>query len=369
MTIKYFVEPFAFSGIVAPVPDAAQLNNTLSYEKGFTSQYALIQSDPASINVPLDQFNQILNDITSAIQNIQQFGIPYFITDTRNGGAAFGYAKHALCYQPADNNVYQSTITNNTNVPPGTGWQLFGVSTSLYINFVPDTGAANAYVIAPSPAIATLVDGLVAVIKPTLANTGASTLDIGTGAEPIVTMKNQALAAGMITPIGMHFAIYNATLSAWVLVNPALGTAAYLDAGTAPHNVVQLNASSELPAVSAKNLTHVPLGSPNSGTVALVSGGATLFSHSLGAVPTYFEAWLVCTTTEMGYAVGDRIRLSGNTYPGGGGGTLFYETLYADATNVGYLYSLLTPYIMNKTTLAPARLTATFWSVEFHAWP
>lgn len=237
MTIKYFVTPFATSGDVLAIPDPTQPSGVVSYAQGFGPDYQLIDTDPASLNIPRNQFNQLMLDITGAIQQIQQNGIPYFITSTMNDGSPFPYAINAIVYQPVDGNVYQSTVGANTNVPPGTGWQLFGVSTSLWLNYSADTGTANAYAVAPMPAITAYGAGQTLILKPLQANTaGACNINVsGLGNVRIKTMGNLDPAAGMISPPGAHILFYNG--ANFVLLNPTLGSAAYANIGAGASQV------------------------------------------------------------------------------------------------------------------------------------
>lgn len=131
MSTKYFIYPFGVSGTRASVPNGAQMDGTVSYEEGFPVGYQLDYSDPASLNVPRDQFNQALYDVTLAIKQIQEHGFPEFITSAMNGGSPFGYDINACVYQPADGNNYCSLISSNTDVPPSINWRLVTFATGI----------------------------------------------------------------------------------------------------------------------------------------------------------------------------------------------------------------------------------------------
>jgi hypothetical protein len=64
-----------------------------------------------------------------------------------------------------------------------------------------------------------------------------------------------------------------ATSSSDARTNLGLGTAAVLNAGTAANNLVQLNASAELPAVSGANLTNINAASVATGVIPVNRGG------------------------------------------------------------------------------------------------
>lgn len=131
MTTKYFKYAFAVSGDRAAVPNATQLDGTVSWESGFPVGYQLDYSDPDSLNIPRDQYNQATYDITLAIKQIQEHGYPEFITSAMNDGASFGYDEHACVWQPTDGNNYTSLIDNNTDVPPSVNWRLITFSSGI----------------------------------------------------------------------------------------------------------------------------------------------------------------------------------------------------------------------------------------------
>lgn len=87
-----------------------------------------------------------------------------------------------------------------------------------------DSGAADAYVITPSPAIAAYEEGQRFVFRAANANTGASTLNVnGLGAIAIQTNNAAALGAGVIAAGGIYEVTYdaNTTPDRWVLGNPS----------------------------------------------------------------------------------------------------------------------------------------------------
>lgn len=96
-----------------------------------------------------------------------------------------------------------------------------------------DTGTANAYAVAFSPAVTALSDGMVVKFKAQNANTGASTFNpSGLGARPIVSNSGAALSSGMIPANGDIWLQYNSSIGtgSWVLLagqnfgNAALAT-------------------------------------------------------------------------------------------------------------------------------------------------
>lgn len=140
--------------------------------------------------------------------------------------------------------------TNNTFQPYN------GAAVPRLVNHASDTGTANTYVVAPAPAVTAYVTGQVVTLKPGNANTGAATINVnGLGAKSIKTLTGAALSSGMLGTSAVHVLVYDGTN--FVLVNPLLGSAAYLTAGTAANNLVQLDGSGRLPAVDGSQLTGI----------------------------------------------------------------------------------------------------------------
>lgn len=122
---KFFRIPFATSGDKIAVPDASQPSGSVSYTDGFGPDYELDPGvDPAAKDVPRDETNQLYFDITNAIKEYQEFGVPDFITSALNGGSAFSYAKYARV-KWTDGKVYESRVNANTSDPSNaTNWRV-----------------------------------------------------------------------------------------------------------------------------------------------------------------------------------------------------------------------------------------------------
>lgn len=78
-------------------------------------------------------------------------------------------------------------------------------------NYALDTGAANAYVVALSPAIIAYADGMTIRVKAVNANTGACTLNAGGGVVALNNDVGAALVAGDIPAGGVFTATYVAS--------------------------------------------------------------------------------------------------------------------------------------------------------------
>lgn len=121
----YFDIPFAENGDLNPIPDPTQPGGTVSYNQGFPVGYSTPVAS-GGLLVPRTAFNQVLNDITTAIQAIQQTGVPpYFAYISSNGG----YVKYARVLY-SDGHVYQSLKNSNVATPAndGVNWTLFDAS-------------------------------------------------------------------------------------------------------------------------------------------------------------------------------------------------------------------------------------------------
>jgi hypothetical protein len=193
-----------------------------------------------------------------------------------------------------------------------------------------------------TPAITALVDNMRVVVRAANANTGPATFNPdGTGAtliEKVVGGIRASLAAGDITGASHDLdMVYNASASRWILLNPK--------------PVVDL----------LTQYTEWTLASP------MVEATAYSVNHGLGGTPKLLQLVLKCLTTELGYAVGDEVQLSGNTNNTNNFGVL---SCWASAAQVGatthasgYIHS-----ITNKTNGSPGAATVGNWALIIRAW-
>lgn len=116
----YFDVVFASSGSVATVPDAVQTDGSVSYTQGYGVNYTLNPTtNPSALNIEQTKFNQLLNDITTAIQLLQRNGASNFITSSMNGGSPYSYNLGATCLYSGQ--IWLSTAPSNATVPGATG--------------------------------------------------------------------------------------------------------------------------------------------------------------------------------------------------------------------------------------------------------
>lgn len=121
---RFFIYPFAFHGDKTPIPNAYQPDGTVSYDWGFGQKYEADQmTDPSALDVPRDQFNELMYETTLAIQQYQTLGVPNFITTADNLGTPFIYSKNALArydigtFDSSDFRIFVSMVDGNTELP------------------------------------------------------------------------------------------------------------------------------------------------------------------------------------------------------------------------------------------------------------
>lgn len=122
---KFFDYPFATAGDKTTIPDLAQPDGSVSYQIGFGSDYQLIYpSDPSSKAIPRYGFNQLMYDVTGAVQQYQTYGFFEYQT-----GWAYDVAA-VVRYNPGSGVLlYQSLVPGNTALPTDTTkWAIFGAA-------------------------------------------------------------------------------------------------------------------------------------------------------------------------------------------------------------------------------------------------
>lgn len=130
--------------MLAAIPDAVQVDGSVSYNQGWGIDYTLPSSNPSYKYMPWGQFNQLFYDITSAIQVIQQGSPPAFITSAMNGGSPYSYPKGATVSKSGVN--YVSLVGSNTTTPPSSSWGIAPLGNNLFWCGT-STGAANVQIL------------------------------------------------------------------------------------------------------------------------------------------------------------------------------------------------------------------------------
>ena len=117
---------FAVSGDKTDVPTDSQIDNTVSYEDGYTPDYQLEQVDPSKKNIERGKLNSILNVITQSVKRWQDGFWPDFISSADNGGTAVEYSKDAAVFGTGydGEGIYFSLEDANTTEPTdNTKWR------------------------------------------------------------------------------------------------------------------------------------------------------------------------------------------------------------------------------------------------------
>lgn len=103
-------------------------------------------------------------------------------------------------------------VMGEVNSVTNTFTPYFGTAAIRYLNHAADTGSADTYIVAPSPAITAYVMGQVVTLKPANGNTGTSTLAVSDlPAKTIKTLTGANLSAGMLDANGVYLLIYDGT--------------------------------------------------------------------------------------------------------------------------------------------------------------
>lgn len=112
---------------------------------------------------------------------------------------------------PPNNGVLLATDGTNWFTATTVGPTISDVQDQTFTYYA-DSGAADAYVITPSPAITAYGAGQRFTVKATNANTGAATIDVnGLGAQSILSPDNQELLASDIAAAGIFEIVYDGT--------------------------------------------------------------------------------------------------------------------------------------------------------------
>ena len=216
-------------------------------------------------------------------------------------------------------------------------------------------------------AAATAADGFEFCVKKTDSSANAVTLD-GNASETIDGATTYALSGQNASAIIMcdgsnwHVKAYKTTASA------------VSSASTTAEGIIEIATSAEVQAGSSTSLAVTPgdmktaLGYSNyyeSSEQTVSFGSAITLTHSLGAIPKYMIAELVCKTTNLGYAVGDRVVLADKHGDSSGnmGVAIGYNT-----TQLFCVLGSSTIQLLNKSTGVGASITAASWRVVLRAW-
>ena len=253
----YFDVPFGVDGTLTTVPDGVQPDGSVSYTQGYGVNYTLQPGTAGALNVDNGSMNQLFYDITLAIQNYQQNGIPPFITSAMNNGSPFSYAQYAqVLYEGV---AYQSNISGNTDTPPSSKWNPISLSSPNQFVSGLSTGSANAQVLSslsPAAWLLTSINGQSITFTAGFTNTGSTTLAITAPSVSATVIKKVSgaslvnLTGGEIVLDAPVYVTWDLTATCWVLNSgPALGTMASLNVGNNMANDTNGNAIGTIPSL------------------------------------------------------------------------------------------------------------------------
>lgn len=101
-------------------------------------------------------------------------------------------------------------VLGEVNSATNTFTPYLGTAALRFLNFASDTGSADTYVVAPSPAATAYIAGQIVTLKPANANTGAAMLALNDlPAKAIKTLRGADLTAGMLNANGVYLLVYD----------------------------------------------------------------------------------------------------------------------------------------------------------------
>jgi hypothetical protein len=316
-----FQIPFANaagSGYTNPIPLTSQIGiktGAASLPDGFPPA-AFVQPSAGGAGPFGADFNGLLNQVTAWNRWQNSGGTVTY--DATFAAAIGGYPLGATLASTTAGRLWISTVDDNTSNPDasGAGWMAIQPAGSDYSA---DTGTANAYSVTLSPAPTALLDGMKVRFKALNTNTAASTLTVnGLTAHAIVASGGTALAGGEILAAGEYEVTYNLASTRFEIVGQSAGqvivpTATVSGAAT---NLAQVTTAitsygyQTAPQVNAAIVASRPRFVSTNQTVTLSS--KLTVAHGLGAVPVESEFYLICTTAQAPFAVGDLVRCPTN---------------------------------------------------------
>lgn len=288
----YFDTIFAVDGDLTPIPDPTQGSGTVSYQQGFPVGYSTPVGS-GGFNFPRYQFNQLMNDITTAIQNWQKNTIAPFITSTMNGGSPYSYSMYNMVLYGGVG--YISNTNGNTDTPPSSKWNT--IPTSVINNYFTGgttTGSANAQALATvSPAqTAFNTSGMTISCVAGFTNTGNMTF-AGGSESGLTVMKTST--SGLVDLTGGEVVAGNFI----TLTKDFSGSAWILNVGT-PQNL-SLQAANNLSDVANSTTARTNISAAKSGANTDITSlqGEALIVTPLG-VGSYITAIHSSGTTTAG---------------------------------------------------------------------
>lgn len=109
--VKIYQQPFAHAGTKQVIPDASDPQGFVSNEDGFTTDYELPDTDPNYKPIERAEFNGLMNMVTEAVGELQQFGFAKWQPITWPKGA-----------RVVDGGVVYRALNQTSQQPPHADW-------------------------------------------------------------------------------------------------------------------------------------------------------------------------------------------------------------------------------------------------------
>lgn len=123
MVTKYFGVPFANSGDKTSIPDASQPSGVVSFEDGWTPDYAKDQvTDPSAKDIPRQSENYFKFTVTEALKEIQEVGFKPYSALVNYPVGAFTPGSDNILYKCLINNGPATTVVDPVGDVTGT-WE------------------------------------------------------------------------------------------------------------------------------------------------------------------------------------------------------------------------------------------------------
>src|SRR5574344_1563865 len=109
--VKIYQQPFAHAGTKQVIPDASDPQGFVSNEDGFTTDYELPDTDPNYKPIERAEFNGLMNMVTEAVGELQQFGFAKWQAITWPQGA-----------RVVEGGVVYRALVQTSQQPPHADW-------------------------------------------------------------------------------------------------------------------------------------------------------------------------------------------------------------------------------------------------------
>lgn len=134
---RIYRQPFAHNGAKQAIPESSDPQGFVSIEDGFTTDYELPDTDPNYKPIERSEFNGLVNEITEALGEVQQFGYAKWQAGTWPQGSRVLHA-----------GVVYRANTQTSQQPPHANWDVlpeaFGTAAGLNVTTSPtDTTASR----------------------------------------------------------------------------------------------------------------------------------------------------------------------------------------------------------------------------------